>query len=77
MIRIGLAQTEGIDTAAVVNQVVSACKSQTDGHAPPAGIQFAGVNFNHQHMLNRIWDAFPGMEVVGRTAAGGFHHRNC
>lgn len=72
MIHIGLGQTEGFDTESVVKRVISTCKSQTEGQMPQAGIVFASINFDHQHMLNLINDAFPGIELIGCTTAGDF-----
>ena len=72
MIHVGLGQFEGIDTDTVINHVISTCESQMGGHRPQAGLVFASIHFDHGHMLKRITDAFPGMELIGCTTAGDF-----
>ncbi|MCP4693122.1 MAG: hypothetical protein GY859_34085, partial [Desulfobacterales bacterium] len=72
MIRVGLGQAEGIDTQRVVERVIASCESGMGERSPGAGIVFAGSGFDHPYMLNRINDAFPGMELIGCTTAGDF-----
>ncbi len=72
MIRVGLGQAEGIDARRMVERVIAACDAQMGGRDPRAGIVFAGSGFDHPYMLDRINDAFPGMELIGCTTAGEF-----
>ncbi|MDJ0781486.1 MAG: SpoIIE family protein phosphatase [Desulfosarcinaceae bacterium] len=72
MFRTALGQAEGIDTLAVVTQVIAACRHQLQGAVPQAGIVYASIHFDHQLMLNLITEAFPGMRLVGCTTAGSY-----
>ena len=60
MIKVGLGQTEGIDTHHTVRSVILKCKKQLQGYHPQSGIVFAGTNFDHQEMLAEINRDFPG-----------------
>jgi PAS domain S-box-containing protein len=75
MLRIGLAQAEGIGTADVVDRVIEQCRRQMGGHRPQAGLVFAGGDFDHQHMLERIDTHYPGLHLIGCTSAGDFSSR--
>jgi hypothetical protein len=59
MIKVGVGQSESIDTRHAVQAVIAECKRQLQGYAPEAGIVFASVNFDHQQMLNEIHRSFP------------------
>ncbi len=72
MIKVGLGQSEHIDTQTVVDDVILQCRRQLAGHQPQAGVVFAGVNFDHRLMLDTILDQFPGIELIGCSTAGDF-----
>ena len=70
MIKVGLGQTEGIDTSKAVRSVIAKCERQLQGYQPQAGIVFAGTNFDHREMLAEINRNFPQIELIGCTTAG-------
>jgi PAS domain S-box-containing protein len=70
MIKVGLGQTEGIDTRITARSAIFKCKKQLQGYHPQAGIVFAGTNFDHEIMLAEINRNFPQIELVGCTTAG-------
>jgi PAS domain S-box-containing protein len=72
MIKAGLGQAEDIDTRAAVDRVIAQSRQTLGGHLPQAGIVFAGVNFDHRLMLDRIIESFPGIHLIGCTTAGEF-----
>jgi len=72
MIIAGVGQSENIDTQTAVENVIFQCRQQMAGHQPQAGVVFAGVNFDHRLMLNRILDQFPAIDLIGCTTAGEF-----
>lgn len=72
MIKVGLGQSENIDTRTAVESVILQCQKNMAGHHPQAGIVFAAVNFDHRLMLDRIIDEFPGLNLIGCTTAGEF-----
>ena len=72
MIKVGLGQSEHIDTRTAVENAVLQCRQMLAGCQPNAGIVFAGVNFDHRLMLDEILGQFPGMDLIGCTTAGDF-----
>ena len=72
MIRVSVAQAEGLDDLETTSQVIQACRQQLDGQSPSAGILFAGGGFDHQVILDNIHRAFSGMQLIGCTTAGNF-----
>ena len=72
MIKVGLGQSENIDTLTAVESVILQCQKNMAGHHPQAGIVFAAVNFDHRLMLDKIIDEFPGLNLIGCTTAGEF-----
>jgi len=72
MIIASLGQTEDIDTQRAVEHAISQCRQQLNGHAPQAGIVFAGINFDHRLMLDHINGSFPDLALIGCTTAGEF-----
>ena len=58
MIKVGLGQSEHIDTQTAIEGVIAQCQQQLAGYHPQAGIVFAGINFDHGLMLNRIHEKF-------------------
>lgn len=72
MIKTGLGQSESIDTQTAVENVILQCRLQLAGHQPQAGVVFAGVNFDHRQMLDRMLEEFSGIELIGCTTGGDF-----
>ena len=72
MIKAVLGQSENIDTRTAVDSVIVQCQQKLLGRRPQAGIVFAGVNFDHRLMLDKILDTFPGLDLVGCSTAGEF-----
>ena len=72
MIRVSIAQAEGLDAFDTTAQVIQACRQQLDGQSPSAGILYAGAGFDHQVILDSMHRAFPGMPLIGCTTAGNF-----
>ena len=62
MIKVGLGQSEHIDTQTAIEGVIAQCQQKLAGYQPQAGIVFAGINFDHRLMLDRIHDKFPGLD---------------
>ena len=67
-----LGQAEDIDTQRAVEAAVNQCRQQLNGHMPQAGIVFAGINFDHRLMLDKINTNFPDLELIGCTTSGEF-----
>ena len=72
MIRVSIAQAEGLDASDTTAQVIATCRRQLGDQSPTAGILYAGAGFNHQMMLDLVHRAFPRMQLIGCTTAGNF-----
>jgi PAS domain S-box-containing protein len=72
MMKIGLGQAEGSDTALVTDTIITTCREQVGADQPKAGLVFAGPHFDHVVMLARICNAFPDMVLVGCTTSGDY-----
>jgi PAS domain S-box-containing protein len=72
MIKVGLGQSEHIDTLTATELVIAQCRQNLAGRQPQAGIVFAGVNFDHRLMLDTILEKFPGLGLIGCTTDGEF-----
>lgn len=72
MMKIGLGQVEGSDTGLVTDTIITACRKQIGADQPKAGLVFAGPNFDHILILEKICDAFPDMVLVGCTSSGDY-----
>ncbi|MDX1708121.1 MAG: FIST N-terminal domain-containing protein, partial [Desulfobacterales bacterium] len=67
-----LGQAEDIDTQRAVEGTINQCRQQLNGRTPQAGIVFAGINFDHQLMLDMINSNFPDLALIGCTTSGEF-----
>ena len=72
MIIASLGQAEHIDTQRAIGRVIDQCRQGLNGHAPQAGIVFAGINFDHRLMLDQINGNFPDLALIGCTTSGEF-----
>jgi hypothetical protein len=72
MIRVSIAQAEGLDAVDTAAKVIQDSLAQLDGRSPSAGILYAGAGFDHQVILDNVNRAFPGMPLIGCTTAGTF-----
>jgi hypothetical protein len=72
MLKVALGHAEEIDTQAAVRAVIDQARHQLGPSHADAGIVLAGIEFDHQPMLQEILAAFPGIRIVGCTTAGDF-----
>ncbi len=62
--------SEDIDTLSAFAEVREQCDAALKGTPPQAGLLFAGIDFEHQELLDAINDAWPGIELIGCTTDG-------
>ncbi len=62
--------SENIDTLSAFAEVREQCQAALKGEVPQAGLLFAGIDFEHQELLDAINDAWPGTELIGCTTDG-------
>ena len=64
--------SEDIDTEGAMEEIVGQCRQKLGDRIPGAGLVFAAIDHEHDLMLARIDDAWPGLELVGCTTEGEF-----
>ncbi len=62
--------SEDIDTLSAFEEIREQCEAALEGKPPQAGLLFAGIDFEHQELLDAINDAWPGIELIGCTTDG-------
>ena len=71
--------SEDIDTASALNEIIEKCQKKMSGQAPKAGLLFAGIDAEHEALLDGINKTWPGIQLIGCTTDGelssdiGFH----
>ncbi|MBD0385430.1 MAG: FIST C-terminal domain-containing protein [Nostoc sp. C3-bin3] len=58
------------DSVSAVEEVIQQCDSSLAGDIPKAGILFAAIDFEHSLILQKIHQAFAGIELIGGTTDG-------
>ena len=64
------AHSEDIDTASALNEIIEKCQKRLSGQTPKAGLLFAGIDAEHQALLDGINKAWPGIQLIGCTTDG-------
>ncbi len=65
-----VAHSEEIDTEEALNEIVEQCQKKLGERQPKAGIIFSARDLEHDHILEGIDDAWPGLELIGCTTDG-------
>ncbi len=70
MIKTAIGHSEDPDSLAAIQEVVAQCHQTLTDQRPQAGILFAGIDFDHELILQRIHQAFPDIALIGGTTDG-------
>ena len=70
MFRVVVGHSDDPDSENAIAEVLQECSRSLAGSLPQAGILFTAIDFDHVLILQRIQDAFPGIELIGGTANG-------
>jgi hypothetical protein len=70
MCHVAVAHSDDIDTEDAAAELLAACEQRLDGHVPQAGLLFAGAEYDHQVLVDRIMARFPGLKLIGCTTDG-------
>jgi hypothetical protein len=62
--------SEEPDARGVPNEVVQQCGARLGSTSPRAGLLFAGIDFDHQLILDAINRRYPHIELIGCTTDG-------
>ncbi|MEH2061301.1 MAG: FIST N-terminal domain-containing protein [Nostoc sp.] len=70
MFQVVVGHSDDPDSQNAIAEVLEECSRSLAGSLPQAGILFTAIDFDHLLILQRIQDAFPGIELIGGTANG-------
>jgi len=60
--------SDDIDSLSAFAEIREQCEAVLKGRSPQAGLVFAGIDFEHQELLDAITEAWPGIELIGGTS---------
>jgi serine phosphatase RsbU (regulator of sigma subunit) len=72
MFRVVIGQAECVETECAAADMIRQCRDRLAGAAPGAGLVFSATGFDLEMALSMVWEAFPGLPLVGCTTAGTF-----
>lgn len=67
-----LGHSDDPDTLDAIEAVISQIKTDLAGAEPRAALLYASVEYEHQEMLDRVQEEWPGLALVGGTSDGEF-----
>ncbi len=67
--------SDDIDSLSAFAEIREQCEAALKGQSPQAGILFAGIDFEHQLLLDAINETWPGIELIGCTSDGEISSR--
>lgn len=67
MIKTAIGHSEDPDSLAAIDEVLAQCHATLADYPPQAGILFAGIDFEHELLLQRIHQSFPDIALIGGT----------
>jgi hypothetical protein len=62
--------SEDPDASALAEEVLEQCQTRLGGRPARAGLLFAGIDLDHQVILDAINRRYPGLELIGCTTDG-------
>lgn len=75
MLKLAVGHSDDPDSLAAISEVLSQVIVQLSGTSPSAGLLFAAIDFEHESILQKIDEAFPGIELIGGTTEGEMSSR--
>ena len=57
--------SEKIDTEEAFGEIKEQCEEKLDGRTPKAGLLFAGIDLEHQGLVDAINQTWPGIQLIG------------
>lgn len=67
-----IAHSTELDSRLAVKELIEACERKLGNVVPDAGILYAGIDADHQLVLDAIMERWPTLELVGCTTDGEF-----
>lgn len=70
-----LGHSEDLDSADALEEALDACAETLGGRTPQAGLLFAGIDHDHQALLDGVEARHPGLQLIGGTGHGELSSR--
>ncbi|MBU3182580.1 FIST signal transduction protein [Clostridium psychrophilum] len=67
-----IAHSIELDSFLAVIELIESCEIQLGNRYPIAGILYAGIDVDHQLVLNKIYEKWPNLQLIGCTTDGEF-----
>ncbi len=65
-----IGHSEDIDSADAVVEALEQCAASLGGKTPQAGLLYAGIDHDHQALLDGVENRYPGIQLIGCTTHG-------
>jgi hypothetical protein len=62
--------SEDLDSADAIEEALDRCAETLGGQTPQAGLLFAGIDHDHQALLDGVEARYPGVQLIGGTGHG-------
>lgn len=69
---VAVAHSMELDSLLAVAELIENCEGQLDKHLPVAGILYASIDAEHQLVLDKIYEKWPDLNLIGCTSDGEF-----
>ena len=69
---IAIAHSIELDSFFAVTELIEKCDLQLANLSPTAGILYASIDVDHQLVLDKIYEKWPDLQLVGCTTDGEF-----
>lgn len=70
-----VAHSEDIDAAGILDELLEQCRAELGDRIPQAGLLFSAIDLEHEHLVQGIDDAWPGIQLIGCTTVGELSSR--
>jgi hypothetical protein len=65
-----IGHSEDPDSADAINEALDQCTATLSGKTPQAGLLYAGIDHDHQALLDGVEARYPGLQLIGGTTHG-------
>jgi hypothetical protein len=72
--------SDEVDSLDAIDEVLEQCRRRVNGEAPKGAILFSSIDYEHEVVLRRIQEEWPGLPLIGGSSDGeissalGFRH---
>jgi hypothetical protein len=72
MLKVAIGHSDDVDSADAIEAVLEQCQDPLNGLSAQAGLLFASIDQDFQLILDKINEAYPGIELIGCSTDGEF-----